>query len=146
MSFDPMAAAVDWLDPYRAGDTDAILDLHADDAVIRCCCGGMTIASGKEGLRAYWIKPLQYPASDLHDLQASQDAAVLSYVTPDGAVNARLAFNASGQIASIVCAPARSSRTAMPIRYPQFRVAAVRVRRLLAAGSKQKRAHRLGQR
>jgi ketosteroid isomerase-like protein len=34
MSFDPMAAAVDWLDAYRAGDIDAILQMHAGDAVI----------------------------------------------------------------------------------------------------------------
>ncbi|WP_246709453.1 hypothetical protein [Bradyrhizobium sp. 6(2017)] len=30
MSFDPMAAAVDWLDVYRACETDALLGIHAE--------------------------------------------------------------------------------------------------------------------
>ncbi|WP_283806218.1 hypothetical protein [Bradyrhizobium sp. DOA1] len=34
MSFDAMAAAVDWLDAYRASDVEAILDLYAEDAVV----------------------------------------------------------------------------------------------------------------
>ena len=106
MSFDPMAAAVDWLDAYRAGDIDAILQMHASDAVIRCCCGGMKTISGIEGLRTYWMERLRKnPASDLDNLQPSKDGTVISYVTLDGVIYARLAFNASGQIASLTCEP-----------------------------------------
>jgi ketosteroid isomerase-like protein len=36
MTFDAMAAAVDWLHTYRAGDTESILEFYADDAVIEC--------------------------------------------------------------------------------------------------------------
>ena len=39
MSFDPMAAAVDWLDAYRAGDIEALLAMYADGAFIHCGCG-----------------------------------------------------------------------------------------------------------
>lgn len=34
MSFDLMAAAVDWLDAYRAGDIETIFGMYAEDAVI----------------------------------------------------------------------------------------------------------------
>lgn len=34
MSIDPMAAAIDWLDAYRAGDIETILGMYAEDAVI----------------------------------------------------------------------------------------------------------------
>jgi ketosteroid isomerase-like protein len=58
MSFDPMAAAVDWLDAYRAGDIDAILEMYADDAVVYCDCDEVAI-TGREGLRAYWAACLR---------------------------------------------------------------------------------------
>ena len=35
-SFDPMAVAIDWLDAYRAGDIEAILEIYAEDAVVHC--------------------------------------------------------------------------------------------------------------
>jgi hypothetical protein len=50
MSFDPMAAAVDWLDAYRDGDIETILAMYADDAVVHCGCGGMKTISGRQGL------------------------------------------------------------------------------------------------
>ena len=55
MSFDPMAAAIDWLDAYRAGDIEGSLRMYADDAVVRCGCGGTKTITGKERLRAYWL-------------------------------------------------------------------------------------------
>lgn len=110
MSFDPMAAAIDWLDAYRAGDLDAILKMHADDAVIHCGCGTMKTISGEETLRAYWVERLQeYPASDLDNVHPLQDGSLISYVTCMGVVDARLTFDASGRIVLIDCAPA--SRT-----------------------------------
>jgi hypothetical protein len=104
MSFDPMAAAVDWLDAYRAGDTEVILKMYADDAVVHCGCGGAKTITGIEGLRAYWVERLRdYPASDLDNLQPSYGGTLISYVSRDGLVNAVLTFNASGQIASLTC-------------------------------------------
>ena len=38
-SVDLMAAAIDWLDAYRAGDL-FIVDCYADDASLQCDCGG----------------------------------------------------------------------------------------------------------
>ena len=38
MSFDPMAIAIDWLDAYRAGNIEAILEMYAEDAVVHCGC------------------------------------------------------------------------------------------------------------
>src|SRR3954462_3315123 len=59
MSFDPMAAAIDWLGAYRAGDIEGSLRMYADDAVVRCDCGGTKTITGKERLRAYWLERLR---------------------------------------------------------------------------------------
>ncbi|WGD54948.1 nuclear transport factor 2 family protein [Bradyrhizobium sp. CB1650] len=58
MSFDPMAAAVDWLDAYHAGES---MRLYADDAVIHCACEGMKTITGKEGMRAWVQRIREYP-------------------------------------------------------------------------------------
>lgn len=104
MSFDPMAAAVDWLDAYRAGDIESILAMYADDAVIHCGCDGMKTSSGKDGRRAYWADRLRrYPASRLDNLQPAGQGVVVSYLARGGSVSASLSFNALGQIAEHVC-------------------------------------------
>src|SRR3954453_22840202 len=41
MTFDAMAAALDWLDAFRAGNIEAILEMFADDGAIACACGGI---------------------------------------------------------------------------------------------------------
>ncbi|MBP2433982.1 MULTISPECIES: YybH family protein [Bradyrhizobium] len=106
MSFDPMAAAVDWLDAYRAGDIETILGMYADDAMIHCCCGGAKTLTGREALRAYWVDRLRrYPAFELSDVQPSRDETLVSYFTSTGLVNAILAFNAIGQIRVLDCGP-----------------------------------------
>lgn len=114
ISFDPMAVAIDWLDAYRAGDIEAILELHSNDAVVHCgCCGGLTI-TGREALRAYWVDRLRkYPAGTLDDLSPSDHGTVISYVTGTGVMSALMAFDASGRIMLLDCiplhqAPARS--------------------------------------
>ncbi|OKO66879.1 nuclear transport factor 2 family protein, partial [Bradyrhizobium sp. AS23.2] len=100
MSFDPMAVAIDWLDAYRSGDIEIILALYADDAVVHYGCQRVTV-TGKEALRAYWADRLRkYPASDLDNLQPSQDGTVISYVTASGMISAALTFNTDGQIAA----------------------------------------------
>jgi hypothetical protein len=110
MSFDPMAAAVDWLDAYRDGDLETILAMYADDAVVHCGCGGMNTISGRQGLREYlreyWVDRMKnYPASRLDNLQPTADATIISYVSRDGIVSAILTFNASGKIAALSCGP-----------------------------------------
>ncbi|WP_441237529.1 nuclear transport factor 2 family protein [Bradyrhizobium sp. 930_D9_N1_4] len=105
MSFDPMAAAVDWLDAYRAGDIETILNMYADDAVVHCGCDNLTI-TGRDALRAYWVQRLRdYPASELDNLQPSDSGTSISYVTGNGVVSALLAFNAAGQIKALSCGP-----------------------------------------
>lgn len=106
MSFDPMAAAIDWLDAYRAGDIDTVLGMYADDAVIHCGCGGMKTSSNKDGRLAYWLDRLaKYPATRLDNLQPSGGTVVVSYVARGGLVTVSLTFNAFGKIASHICGP-----------------------------------------
>ena len=110
MSFDPMAAAIDWLDAYRAADIDSILEMYAENAVVHCGCGGMKTFTGREALRAYFTDLVQkYPASDLDDLHPSAGGPAISYVTTTGVVTAVFAFDADGKIKTLNCAP--SSRT-----------------------------------
>ncbi|WP_375304983.1 nuclear transport factor 2 family protein [Bradyrhizobium sp. A11] len=106
ISFDPMAVAVDWLDAYRAGDIEALLDLHADDAVVHCGCSGVQTVTGREALRAYWIEHLRrYPAGSLDDLNPSDRGTVISYLTSTGVMSAVLAFDTSGRIKVLDCSP-----------------------------------------
>jgi ketosteroid isomerase-like protein len=47
MPFDPMAVVIDWLDAYRAGDIEAILDMFAKPLpAARHCVPIGSIASG----------------------------------------------------------------------------------------------------
>ncbi|WIW44462.1 nuclear transport factor 2 family protein [Bradyrhizobium sp. 62B] len=104
MSFDPLAAALDWFEAYRAGKIEIILAMYAEDAVIRCGCGGMKAIAGPKGRRAYWIDRLnEYPATQLAELQPADDGALISYGVRDHVVRAILAFNARGQIALHTC-------------------------------------------
>jgi hypothetical protein len=108
MTFDPMAAAVDWLDAYRAGDIETILKMYADGALVECGCGGMKTISGKEGLRAYWVQRLKdYPASVLDNLKPTDDGAAISYVSRDGVVSAALEFDTAGKITALRCGPSK---------------------------------------
>lgn len=92
MSFDPMAAAVDWLDAYRSGDLETILGLYSDIATIECGCGGATTINGREALRVYWERRLRdYPAADLDDLQPAREGAAVTYAAaPASALTSNL--------------------------------------------------------
>ena len=106
MSFDPMGVAVDWLDAYRAGDIEAILEMHADNAVVHCGCGGGKTITGREALRAYWIDRLRkYPASTLDDLNPYHEGTIMSYVTSAGVMSALFAFDDAGRIRELDCSP-----------------------------------------
>ncbi|MEY9360533.1 hypothetical protein ABH994_003254 [Bradyrhizobium yuanmingense] len=106
MSFDPMAAALDWLDAYRDGDIETILKLYAKDADICCGCGGMKTITGLKGGRGYWVRRLaEYPASRLANIQPAGEGALISYVVRKGVVSAVFRFNSAGQISSHECGP-----------------------------------------
>jgi len=106
MSFDPMAAAIDWLDAYRAGDIEAILEMYAEDAVVHCACDELTI-TGREDLRAYWaVRLRKHCAAELRDLQPSREGTMISYISGENAVDAVLAFDAAGKIKTLSCGPA----------------------------------------
>jgi ketosteroid isomerase-like protein len=106
MSFDPMAAVVDWLDAYRSGDLETVLGLYADTATIECGCGGTTTINGREALRAYWEQRLRdHPAADLDDLQPARDAIAVTYVCRGSGVRGDFEFDAAGQIVFQSCGP-----------------------------------------
>ena len=101
-----MAAAIDWLDAYRAGDIEAILELYAEDAVVHCGCSGAS-NTVRKALRAYRIDRLRkYPAGTLDDLNPSHnDGTVISYITDTGVMRALIAFDAAGRIKMLDCSP-----------------------------------------
>ena len=80
MSFDPMAAAIDWLDAYRARDLNAIVQMHADSAVVDCrCCVRETVAS-KARLMAFWKERLDdCVPSELSDLKPVANGTSISF-------------------------------------------------------------------
>jgi hypothetical protein len=104
MSFDPMAAVVDWLDAYRSGDLESILGLYADAATIECGCGGATTINGREALRAYWEQRLRdSPAADLDNLEPARDGVAVTYVCHGSNIRAGFEFDAAGQITFQKC-------------------------------------------
>jgi hypothetical protein len=99
MTFDPMAAAIDWLDAYREEDLDLIIAMYADDATVHCNCVDSTIVSGANKLRHYWMIRLRdHPASELLDLNPMENGALISFATRLGAMNTLLSFDSSGRI------------------------------------------------
>ena len=106
-SFDPMAAAIDWLDTYRAADL-SIVDLYAFDAVIDCACNGRAMVGGRSAIGEYWRQRFAAkPAGALDGLLMMGDAVVVSYEVPDGTVETILKFNDAGEIVHTRCGPTR---------------------------------------
>ena len=104
-SFDPMAAAIDWLDAYRSASL-SIVDMYHPDASLECGCIGQTTLIGKQALLEYWRHRFsKRPAGDLRKLSANNDQVFLSYLIPGSKVQAILNFNAEGQIVRSECRP-----------------------------------------
>ena len=106
-SFDAMAAAIDWLDTYRAGAL-SIDDLYVADASILCGCGGEKAISGPEARKAYWASRfVDKPAGALVHLDdRGGDVVAVTYRTPIEVVQAVLSFDAcSGLINLHRCGP-----------------------------------------
>lgn len=103
-SFDPMAAAVDWLDAYRAADPD-IANLYATDATVECCDGHTTLV-GRKAIAQYWrMRFLEKPASRLEDLRANGDTVLVSYAVPGETLRVTLRFSEAGEISRSSCTP-----------------------------------------
>jgi len=99
MSFDPMAAAVDWLDAYRTRDLEAVLSMFTDDAIVECNCCGTERLEGREQLRAFWPKQFeQCGASEVQNLQLAGDGVVISYIACDGLIDTSIRFSPDGKI------------------------------------------------
>lgn len=104
-SFDPMAAALDWFDTYRARDI-SIIDLYASDAALECNCKSRNMIIGRTELHRYWRNRFdENPAGALAELNTDGDWIVVSYSTPDFVVRASLKFNDQGKIIQHRCGP-----------------------------------------
>jgi ketosteroid isomerase-like protein len=106
-AFDPMAAAVDWLDAYRANDL-SIDDLYTDDARILCGCGTEKALSCSQDRMSYWrARFVDKPARDLIDISdRGGDVVAITYRTAVDVVEAILSFDAkSGLISLHRCGP-----------------------------------------
>lgn len=102
-SFDPMAAAVDWIDAYRAASF-SIVDLYTDSATLDCGCGGRKIIAGRAALVEYWRRQFaEDPAGELKDLQPTGAGIAVYYGVRDGVVQAVLDFDSTGKIRQSRC-------------------------------------------
>ena len=107
--FDPMAAAIDWLDAYRAADL-SIVDMYAPSAVLECGCEGKTPITGETALTEYWRRQfMEEPAGALEHLKTTGEAIMVSYEVPNGIVEAWLRFDETGLIRRSQCGPAASA-------------------------------------
>ena len=101
--FDPMAAAIDWLDAYRAASL-SIVDMYAEDASLECACDGRKVLVGRRAVTAYWKQQfVEAPAHELEDLQFAGDGIAVTFRVPAGIVRAKLNFEASGKIERSQC-------------------------------------------
>jgi ketosteroid isomerase-like protein len=102
-SFDPMAAAVDWLDAYRAAKLELLMALYADDAALEC--GTKTRLVGRDSIAAYWRKRFeQKPAGELEDLATEGPDVIISYRLPSGVGRTTMSFDHAGKIRRCSCA------------------------------------------
>jgi hypothetical protein len=125
-SFDPMAAAIDWLDAYRAASI-SIVRMYAEEAALECGCGGAKVLYGQTALTEYWRQRfVEKPAGELTDLRLEGDDIVVGYRTPDGIVEAILTFDGEGNIRCSRCGPTTADVTPLDAKDG---AGAVRVRR-----------------
>jgi hypothetical protein len=102
-SFDPMAAAVDWLDAYRAASL-TIVSMYSGNASVECGCDGQRELTGHRAITAYWRQRfVENPAGELVNLRLDGDAIVVIYRIPDGIVRAVLSFDNAGLIQRSCC-------------------------------------------
>jgi hypothetical protein len=103
--FDPMAAAVDWLDAYRAASL-TIVSMYSGNASLECRCDGQQELTGRRAITEYWRQRfVEKPAGELVNLRPHGDAIVVSYRIPDGIVQSILSFDNGGLIQRSCCGP-----------------------------------------
>lgn len=108
-SFDPMAAAINWLDAYRAADL-SIVHMYAPNAVLESRWEDNPFIEGKGALAEYWRRQfVAKPAGALEDLTTFDETILLSYEVPNGVVQARLKYSDAGLILRHQCGPAALS-------------------------------------
>jgi ketosteroid isomerase-like protein len=101
-SFDPMAAAIDWLDAYRAASL-GIVDLYAADSALECCSGSAEVA-GRVAIESYWREQFETtPAGTLEDLQFEGADVLVSYRLSTGIARTILQFDDFGKIKRSRC-------------------------------------------
>jgi hypothetical protein len=89
-SFDPMAAAIDWLDAYRAASF-SIIDMYASDGAIECACDGSKTIYGRAAMTEYWRHRFdEKRAGELIDLRSDRDIIIVAYAVPGDVVQAIL--------------------------------------------------------
>ena len=97
-AFDPMAAAIDWLDAYRAASL-SIVDMYAASGALECACGGRTTLVGRDAMTAYWRQRFaQMPAGELEDLLVEGDEIVVGYRVANAVMSVALSFDDNGKI------------------------------------------------
>jgi hypothetical protein len=102
MSFDPVGAAVDWLDAYRKRDLDGLVSMFADDAIVDCSCCVVETVTGRDRLRTFWLERFEdCGASEIHDVWPHGSGASISYIVRDGLVTASITFATDGKIVFI---------------------------------------------
>src|SRR5690349_20716439 len=107
-SFEPMAAAIDWLDAYRAADL-SIANLYAVDAAVECCDGHTTVV-GHDAIAEYWrVRFAEKPAGELEALRADGETIVVSYAVPGDILTVALEFSQTGQSIRSRCRPLNDS-------------------------------------
>lgn len=108
-SFDPMAAAIDWLDAYREANL-CIVELYSPDAVVECGCDGDLLVTGRTPLIEYWRKRFaENPAGSLERLRMKDEMVLVSYAVPRGVVHAKLEYNNAGLITRCRCGPGQAA-------------------------------------
>jgi hypothetical protein len=114
-SFDPTAAALGWLDAYRAADLNEIIDLYSDDAALECWCDKQVMLGGRAAITAYWRHRLaDTPAGELEDVQPNGSAVVVRYRASSRVLETRLKFNDAGKIERSRCGPPVDIRAFRP--------------------------------
>src|SRR5690349_13353738 len=111
--------AVDWLDAYRADDLNRIVALHSPDAVIECACGSPKTVRGREAIFDYWrLRFIESPALGLEALKMDDRAALVSYRTSSGTVQATLDITSDRLISRCRCGPANHAAARIDWVYP----------------------------
>ena len=107
--FDQVAVVIDWLDACRQRDLGSLLDLYAQDASLRCECGGQKICRGRMQLEEYWRPRLDaiWPgAFGLEEIMPAADGVALDYLSHEGKpVQIVFSFDRTGKILQTCCGP-----------------------------------------